>query len=315
MKLKFLFLLIFLIYNQEASFCQKHEVAFTLDDLPVVGYANTSKEHHLEIINKLIATFLKHKIPAIGFVNEGKLYNDIKPDSFAINLLKIWLINGYDLGNHSYSHMDYHKVSLSDFTNDILKGEIICKEMTRSYNKQYKYFRHPYLHVGVSKESYDSLQIFLNNNNYLEAPVTIDNEDYLFAAAYSKALKKQDYILMKKIGEAYIDYMEKMLKYYTGKSEMLFGRNIKHILLLHSNALNADYLDALAEMYSNKNYSFISLEEALKDDIYKSDMKAFGKWGISWIERWTLNQNNSGNSKKDHPVTPGFIKELVLQKE
>lgn len=312
MKLIIIISLLFLI-NHEVSFAQKNKVVFTIDDLPVVGYSYSSMEHYQEVTDKLIATFSKYDIPAIGFVNENKLYSNNILDSLKVNLLKEWLKNGYDLGNHSFSHKSYHKTSFEEYTSDILQGENICKQLVKNYGKEFNYYRHPFLHIGLSRYAYDSLNNFLGDHGYIEAPVTIDNDDYKFAHAYHFAMQNEDEALMEKIGQEYIIYMEKKLLFYKGRSEALFGRNISHSLLLHANALNADYLDELAEMYLKHHYTFVSMEEALKDSAYQSEIATFGSYGISWIDRWALSKEMEKGFLKDDPTTPEFI-EAILKK-
>ncbi len=234
-----------------ASLCygQKNQVCFTIDDLPVVALSFKSNECPQTITRKILSALNKHNIPATGFVNEDKLYDAKGQDTAKINLLGMWLDAEMDLGNHSFSHLDYHHVNCTEYFDDIIKGEKLTKPLMAGYGKTLKYFRHPYLHIGVSKEKADSLHVFLVNSGYMEAPVTIDNSDWIFALAYDSAMVKRDTTLMKSIGTAYIVYMEKKLKYYESQAKKIFGRNIKHILLIHSNAINADYLNELAIMY------------------------------------------------------------------
>lgn len=290
---------------------QGGEVCFTIDDLPVVGYSQQTIAEHEEITAKLLESIKRNRIPAIGFVNEIKLYTEDAPDSLKIGLLRQWLENGLALGNHAYSHPNYHKVPFDDYTANILRGELITKPLAASYRQEYKYFRHPYLRIGQTIGAHDSLKQFLHAHGYSEAPVTIDNADYLFAAAYDKARVAGDPVLMKEIGERYIRYMEEMLLYYRQKSVQLFGRDIRHILLLHANALNADYLDGLAEMYRENHYSFVTLERALEDPAYQTPITAYGEWGISWIDRWAMSQGKKGDFFKDEPDVPELINEIL----
>lgn len=306
-----LFIIICLCLLPSLAWSQKGEVCITIDDLPVVGYSQKTVQQHEKITEKLLKSIKKNGIPAIGFVNEYKLYTDDAPDSLKINLLRQWLDNDLELGNHSFSHQNFHKVSFAGYTADILKGEKIGKGLVSSYGKEYKYFRHPYLRIGKTKDAHDSLNAFLESHAYTEAPVTIDNVDYMFAAAYDKALVANDQSLMGKIGEAYIRYMEEKLKFYQQKSQELFGRDIKHILLLHASAINADYLDSLADMYRKNNYKFISMESALEDPAYQTAISSYGDWGISWIDRWALSQGKEGAFFKGDPEAPEFIKELL----
>jgi hypothetical protein len=202
-------------------------------------------------------------------------------------------------------------IGFADFTQDVLKGELITKQILADRNKSLKYFRHPFLHIGNTKEKYDSLTNFLKSVNYITAPVTIDNEDYIFAVAYKRAKEKNDLTLTAKIGRDYIAYMENKLHYFENQSQKLFGKNINHILLMHASWLNSDYIDSLAIMLKKNDYNFISLDETLRDELYQTEITKFGNWGISWLDIWALSQGKKGDFFKDEPQTPDYIKKLA----
>jgi peptidoglycan/xylan/chitin deacetylase (PgdA/CDA1 family) len=292
------------------SFGQVKQVCFSYDDLPVVSYGISDTGYQKYLMDKLILSLRRNKIPAIGFVNEGKLFGDKGVNQFQVELLKSWVSAGLDLGNHTYSHPDYNSASFNDFTRDVLKGETISKEIAKSMGKSIRYFRHPFLHVGTTKAKADSLESFLRVNGYLPAPVTIDNDDYLFALAYKRAIANEDSSLSLKIGHDYIIYMENKLRFYEKQAKILFGRDINQILLLHASKLNSDYVDSLAVMFRNNHYIFVSMDEALKDKAYQSEITCFGNWGISWIDKWALSQGKKGVFFKDEPVTPDYIRKL-----
>jgi len=290
---------------------QKNQVCFTFDDLPVATISFKSNEFQKSVTTKILSAITGHKIPAIGFVNEIKLYKGNQPDTSKINLLMDWLDAGLELGNHTFSHMDYHKVSTKKYFDDIIKGEKITKPLMTHYGKSLRYFRHPFLHAGESKEKADSLDLFLKSAGYTIAPVTIDNSDWIFSLAYDSAMVKKDTSLMKSIGTTYIDYMERKLKYFERQSNKLFGRNIRQILLIHANAINADYLNGLAQMYERNNHKFVSLNKVLEDKAYTTNISVFNRFGISWLDRWALSQGKKGEFFKGEPATPEYIMKLA----
>ncbi|MBK7104647.1 MAG: polysaccharide deacetylase family protein [Ignavibacteriae bacterium] len=302
--------LIFFIVTQILT-AQTKNICFTIDDLPVVSYGINDTTFQRNLMNGIIQSLKKNNIPAIGFVNEMKLYKNDSINKFQISLLENWVDNNLELGNHTFSHPDFNKTNLDEFSENILKGEILTKQILGKRNKSIKYFRHPFLHIGNSKEKFDSLNNFLESKNYITAPVTIDNEDYLFALAYKRVKVKNDTILAKQIGKDYIDYMERKLHYFENQSQKLFGKNINHILLMHASWLNSDFIDSLAIMLKNNKYNFISLDETLKDDLYKTPITKFGNWGISWLDIWALSQNKKSEFFQDDPQTPEYIKKLA----
>ena len=293
------------------SFGQKKQVCFSFDDLPVVSYGITDTTFQKKLIDRLILSLKENSIPAIGFVNEKKLYDHDGLNRFQANLLKKWVNNGLDLGNHTFSHADYNSVSFKDYSQDILKGETITKQLLLKKGKTISYFRHPFLHVGNTKAKADSLANYLLNRGYRVAPVTIDNEDYLFALAYKRAKDQNDAKLTGKIGQDYIGYMEEKLKFFEKQADKLFGRPVNQILLLHASLLNSDYLDSLAIMFKKNNYVFVNMSKALEDEVYKTGITVYGNWGISWIDKWALSQGRKGDFFKDDPSTPDYILKLA----
>lgn len=296
-----------LILTTLQSYAQKKQVCFTIDDMPLVTYGITDTVYQKNMMNKLIAALKANDIPATGFVNEIKLFNNGHLIPFQVQLLKSWLAAGLDLGNHTYSHPDYNTLSPTDFFKEINKGEVVTRKLVAENNKTLTYFRHPFLHAGNTKSKSDSLSQFLTDHNYIAAPVTIDNADYLFAVAYKRAQDKHDTNLIKKIGSDYITYMEQKVLYFERQSNALFGRQINQILLLHANALNSDYIDSLAKMFRKNNYDFISLPKALEDEAYQTPITVYGKWGISWIDRWALSQGKKSDFFAGDPETPAYI--------
>lgn len=308
-------LLLLLILSNTLLYAQQKQVCFSIDDLPVVNYGINTPEFHIQITEKLLSGLKKNEIQAIGFVNEGKIYDATgKVIFFQKENLEKWLKYGMDLGNHTLRHKDFNNVDFSDYTAEILKGEKITKALLSKYNQEMKYFRHPFLHVGATQQRADSLENFLKNHKYITAPVTIDNEDYLFANAYQKALIKKDSVLAHKIGKDYISYMEQKIFYYEKMSQVLFGRQIPQILLIHASLLNADYIQALAEIYTKNEYKFTTMEQTMTDEVYETPITKFGRYGISWLDRWAISQGKVGDFFKGDPETPQYVVDLSNQK-
>jgi peptidoglycan/xylan/chitin deacetylase (PgdA/CDA1 family) len=86
-------------------------VAFTFDDLPATRL-RTLPDAQL-MTARLLALLRAHQIPAIGFVNEGKLYAAPGEEEARAALLEAWLDAGLELGNHTYSHLRLYDVSLA----------------------------------------------------------------------------------------------------------------------------------------------------------------------------------------------------------
>jgi peptidoglycan/xylan/chitin deacetylase (PgdA/CDA1 family) len=298
------FLTLFFAIQVEAQVSTR-KVAVTIDDLPVVSTRRDLKNRQ-EITKKLLGHIKKAKIPAIGFVNENKLYDGDKRNELEIDLLRMWLSAGLELGNHTFSHRSLNRIELAEYQADLLKGQTITKELLSKKGKDIRYFRHPFLQTGRSMDVKANFDKFLAANGYMIAPISYDNADYIFSRAYDNAFDKGDKLLMQKVGDAYVPYMEAKLDYWERQSMKLFGREMAQTLLIHANFINSDYLDDLTLMFRKRGYKIVSLDEALRDEAYKLPDTYIGPAGISWLHRWTLSRGREF-LVPDEPKVPEFV--------
>ena len=279
----------------------------TFDDLPVVSRAFASAVDHERITRAIVAAIRAHHIPAIGFVNEGKMYRNGVADSAEIALLRQWSRGGLELGNHTYSHLDLHLVPVADYLADVARGDSLTRLVLAESGRRPRYFRHPFLHTGRSLEARAQVDSLLARRGYRVAPVTIDNGDYLFAAAYDAALGGRDSVEGRRIGRAYVDYMERVIAFYEGQSAQIVGREIPQVLLVHASLLNADYFGALATRMEQRGYAFATLDEVLADSAYRSADTYVGPAGITWLHRWALTRGMPGRTFAGEPEVPADI--------
>jgi peptidoglycan/xylan/chitin deacetylase (PgdA/CDA1 family) len=101
-------------------------VALTFDDLPVFGPFYTAEQGQ-DVTARLLAGLERHRLHAIGFVNEIQLDNAYRDSRIAI--LKEWLDAGMDLGNHSYSHLSLTHSPVGVYIADVAKGETVTRAL------------------------------------------------------------------------------------------------------------------------------------------------------------------------------------------
>ncbi|KAF0143139.1 MAG: pgdA [Stygiobacter sp.] len=296
----------FVLFLLTTVFSQ-NKIAVTIDDLPLQRISGYSKEQYESLTKKLLTNLSSQMVPIIGFVNEGKLFTNNKLDESKAALLKQWFDAGFELGNHTFSHKSANQISAEEFNGDILKGEQVIRKLVESSGKRLEYFRHPFLHTGLSLAKRDSINNFLSEHNYIIAPVTIDNSEWIYGAAYDKAIKEKNEQKMNEIGEDYLSYMKHKLEYWESQSVALFSMNISQTLLIHANALNAEYFDDLCKMMREKKYEFVTLEEALKDEAYESPDTFIKNNGISWLHRWAITQGKKKDFFGNEPEASKWV--------
>jgi len=274
------------------------KAVITIDDLPVVWAFG--KKQATEITSKLLATLKKHHIESVGFVNTGKVF--ARRDTTAyLSLLQMWIDNGQELANHSYSHYSLNDVSTETFTEDIRIGETHIKTMMANQNKALRYFRHPYLHTGNDSLKKANVDHYIDSLGYIQAPVTASYYDWLYAGAYFQRFSKSK---RKQIATAYIDYINRDLEFNENYSQELFGREIPMILLFHANSLNADHFEAVLQVLHNRGYEIITLEEALRDPVFEMGNQVLTDESMTWLQRWAIQK---GQKPKPIPLPEAQI--------
>jgi peptidoglycan-N-acetylglucosamine deacetylase len=284
-------------------------MAVTIDDLPAppAGVVSNEPAALAAMTAKLLSALAGRRIPAVGFVNEGKLVVDGEGAAAAAArtaVLRQWTAAGLELGNHSYSHRSLNRLPLEEFQADVLRGEPVTRALLAERGKTLRYFRHPFLQVGLELPKRRAFEKFLAGHGYTIAPVTIDNDEYVFAFVYADALRRGDRAMADRVAAAYLEYMERVLEFVEQLSRRVAGREIAQILLLHANALNADHFDALAGRIEQRGYRYATLEETLRDPAYSLPDDYVGAWGISWLHHW---ETTSGKPRSPSPDPPAWI--------
>lgn len=275
------------------SYCSaQNKITITIDDAP----------NHLSSID-LMHALDNYKIPVCLFINEGRPISK-KSNHTATQFLSRWAMREYiTLANHTFSHSRYSAVNFESFKNDIIKGEKISKELAKKKNKKIDYFRFPYNDLGADSAAHDTMRFFLNSRGYTIAPFTIESVDWLYAAVYEHFLSLNDTAKANQMGRDYVSKTMEFVSFFEKISNDRYNRNISHIYQCHDNRMNVKYLPLILDKLKERGYEFISLEDALKDEVYSSQDHYYKKWGISWMYRWMDNPDERKNLILSEPKT------------
>jgi peptidoglycan/xylan/chitin deacetylase (PgdA/CDA1 family) len=90
-------------------------IAVTIDDLPWQRIDRTAVADLASRHGQLMDALRAAAVPVVGFVNEDKLEvaGEVQPARVA--MLRDWLDAGFDLGNHTYGHVDLHAVGMEAY--------------------------------------------------------------------------------------------------------------------------------------------------------------------------------------------------------
>lgn len=242
------------------------QIAFTWDDLPAHS-ALPQGETRVEIGHKLIeAMKAEHLPPVYGFVN-GVL---LEREPAAAPMLKEWRDAGFQLGNHTWSHMNLNTSAAADWEADLLKGEPVLEQYAGGGD--WHWLRYPYLAEGDTPEKHAEARKFLAAHGYKIADVTMSFGDYMWNEPYARCVAKGDAAAIGQLETSYLDAAAADADFRRAMAKALFGHDIPYVLLMHVGAFDARMLPRLLKVYKDKGFSFIKLEQAEKDPFYKVDL-------------------------------------------
>ena len=256
------------VTSSQAQTRPERTMAVTIDDLPFVNpgganFLSKARQATAAILRSLRA----HQAPAIGFVIESRLHARGEMDQ-RVALLQQWVDAGMTLGNHTYSHRNFNDLTIDEFQDQIIKGEVITRRLMEPHKPYQLYFRHPMTHTGDTREKKEAIEEFVAARGYPITPHTIENSDFIFNVPYAQAVRNGDAALAERMREAYLEYNLAVTKFAERISKEIFGREAAQTLVIHANDINADCLDTMLTDWEERGYRFITLDEAMTDPAY-----------------------------------------------
>lgn len=286
---------------------QSRRIAVTFDDLPYQAdeAAMCDPTRLMRLTEDFVGMLRPLETRATAFVNEGKVCEPTRASTLPA-ALNVWLDADLGLGNHTAHHINIHRTTAEAWLADVDAGAPTTQAALEARGRRLHWFRHPYLFTGETQDKHDAMAAGLVQRGYTVAPVTIDNNDWMFADVYRKAQALDDAVLMRRIGEAYVAHMTTVLDFFEPYSaELTGGREPAQVLLLHANSLNQDWYPRVHALYLARGYRFVTLEEAMTDPIYSHADTYVRANGISWLHRWT---QTDGRPIRWEPEPPAWIK-------
>lgn len=283
----------------------------TFDDLPFVAIEQRGLPNTQRATKEILRVLQTHRVPVVAFVNEGQLQVTGEVDA-RIALLQQWVDAGMILGNHTFSHPDFNALTIQEFQDEIIKGEVVTRRLMQSHQPYKLYFRHPQTHTGDTQAKKEAIEAFLAARGYKVTPHTIDNMDFVFNTCYLRALRNKDEAMARRLREAYLNFTIAATEFAERISPQIFGSEITQTLLVHANDITADCLDEILSRFAARGYQFVTLDEAMKDPAYLTKDTLVSKHGPTWLFRWMKSKGMSVRFDND-PDPPKWVMDLYSQ--
>jgi peptidoglycan/xylan/chitin deacetylase (PgdA/CDA1 family) len=233
-------------------------IAITLDDLPVVSYgAEGHAPRELAIVQGWCRQLQAAGAPATGFFN-------LKRSAPA--LVQAWKTCGIQFGNHTLSHPHADRIALEDYLADLTAGHRAVQALLPEGTTIP--FRYPYLRRGFDPKTRDAIRAQLAALESPVAPITIETMDWWYAQRWFNAKRDNQPALAARYQQAWRWNLEEATLIAEALSREVLGREAPQILLLHANEIGSQHITGYLQWLKRRGYTFISLDDALRDPAY-----------------------------------------------
>jgi beta-lactamase regulating signal transducer with metallopeptidase domain/peptidoglycan/xylan/chitin deacetylase (PgdA/CDA1 family) len=290
---------------------KSRKIAVGFVGLPPVDRSDNAPKDSDATARLMIAKLTQHKIPAIGFLNGSMVSDGEKLFPVRANIVKIWNDAGFEVGIGNFKHVWFYDTPYDEYVAGVEKNEATVKKVLGE-KAAVRFFSYPYLNTGKSVEERDRFETWLKSRGITPVKYTIDNQEWMYSYAYDMARNDNDISTMTEIRVAFVNYMSKMFDHFEAYSQEMFGRDVNQTMVLTPSRLVTDSFDDLFGMIKKRGYEFVSMEEALSDEAYKTPENFIGKAGISWFERWRM---ASGKRLRDEPGADSLVQKIWDEKK
>ncbi|WP_245592816.1 polysaccharide deacetylase family protein [Advenella mimigardefordensis] len=242
-----------------ASACvHAKQLSFSFDD-----GLNPDTNPEAAAINQALLTQLgKAHLHAIIYPSLIKLGG-----SAGVQLVAQWGAQGHAIGNHSERHLNLNKKEVS--TADYLEGIAVAERQLHVLPGWTARYRFPFLKEGDTRQKRDAVRQWLKERGYQSGAVSIDASDWFYNLrylAYEKAGNTADLAQLRK---AYIAHLLDRANYYDELGKQTLGYSPKHVILLHTNKINAATLTDIISAFKAQGWEWIDTQTAYADPLYK----------------------------------------------
>lgn len=261
------------------------EIAFTFDDLPAHGPLPPGMARPA-VVNSIVATLKREQMPPVyGFINGFR----VARFPYQIHILQAWRAAGQPLGSHTWSHPELDKLTARQYEANIARNEPLLRKLEP--HGDWHWFRYPFLEEGDTVAKREAVRGWLVTHHYQIAEVSMDFQDYLWNEPYARCAAKHDEAAINQLHDSYLATADEYIGYSRELARRLYGRDVKYVLLMHVGAFDARMLPELIALFRQRNFRFVTLQDAMADPIYQADPRVPTPGGATFNEMVASQRN------------------------
>jgi peptidoglycan/xylan/chitin deacetylase (PgdA/CDA1 family) len=179
-------------------------------------------------------------------------------------IVQAWKDAGHLIGNHTYSHRNYHAMTFDEFSADVVHADqVLAPELGTP-----RLFRFPMLKEGDTAPKRDRMREFLAANRYRNGYVTIDASDWYYDLRLRQRLAEDPKFEVNRFRQPYLDHLWDRAQFYDSLSRKALGRSVPHTLLIHWNLLNSLFLSDALDLFRQHGWRVVNAEDAYRDPVF-----------------------------------------------
>lgn len=261
--------------QDEAPKRTNRQIAITFNELPAA--ADFTQADPDDISRMILESLARHKVKAAGFIIGSRLDKNY-------DIIGQWLNGGHVLGTMTYNLEDLHELGVEKFIEEVEWGIAEIDDMLEGFGQNRRYFRFPFYHYGQTQQEKRQVRSFLQAEGQSIAHASILPDDDLYNFTLGKMGKVLDSLQYVVLRDEYFNHVLDEIEQAEMLADDLMGRPIKHIMVLRANRLNAIYLDELLSVLEEHGVTFVTLDSALRDEVYSRTENYFGLRGLGYLE-------------------------------
>ena len=252
----------------------------TVDDLPLTGAAPDSPAERRALTRAHLQALKAQGIHAVGLVTWKNLRG---PED--VELLKMWLDAGHELGNHSEQHLSYTATPIETYRADIERGRARLQELLTPRGRKVRFFRFPFLREGDTEEKLEAMRRYLAESGQANLAVTIDDQDWSFDRPWVEARRAGKGRQQELLAADYQAALRLAVRHHERAGDQLLGRPAPQVLLLHANSIGASEWPQLFAWLAETGHRFASADEVLADPAFAELPRVMAPYGYGLWDR------------------------------
>jgi peptidoglycan-N-acetylglucosamine deacetylase len=168
--------------------------------------------------------------------------------------------------------------------------------------------RFPYLKEGDTAEKRDELRRWMTERGYAHAHVSIDTSEWYYSQRFVAWRARDASGTMTPFRDVDLEHVWDRATYYDRLAREVTGRSPAHVMLLHTNALNAGFVGDAIAMFERRGGQIVSPVEAFADAIYSRRPMTVPA-GESVV--WAL-AKEAGNMSLRYPAEDAVYEQPIL---